>query len=81
MSYVGFNPLLERLVWAAFRGLARVAPQAALKSMLPGLSRLPPDQVLATMSPVQQQAALAFLPTTTSYNDLHSDALFAFFVF
>lgn len=61
MTYVLFNPFVERWVWAAFRGLARVAPQAALGSMLPGLSRLPPDQVLATMSPAQQQSALAFL--------------------
>jgi pimeloyl-ACP methyl ester carboxylesterase len=66
LTYLFFNPVLEGVVWAAFRGLARVAPQAALKSMLPGLSRLPPDQVLATMSPVQQQAALAFLLASRS---------------
>lgn len=75
MSYVVFNPLSERWFWAAFRGLARVAPQAALKSMLPGLSRLPPDQVLATMSPVQQQAALTFLLASRSgsgfLHDIH----------
>ncbi|GHO71601.1 putative hydrolase YcgS [Ktedonobacter sp. SOSP1-52] len=75
MTYVGFNPLTERWVWAAFRGLARVAPQVALKSMLPGLSRLSPDQVLATMSPVQQHAALTFLLASRSgsgfLHDIH----------
>jgi pimeloyl-ACP methyl ester carboxylesterase len=74
-TYVLFNPLAERWVWAAFRGLARVAPQAALKSMLPGLSRLPPKTVLAKMSPVQQQSALAFLLASRSgsgfLHDIH----------
>jgi pimeloyl-ACP methyl ester carboxylesterase len=75
MSYVVFNPLSERWFWAAFRGLARIAPQAALKIMLPGLSRLPSDQVLATMSPVQQQGALALLLASRSgsgfLHDIH----------
>jgi len=75
MSYVIFNPLSERWVWAAFRGFARVAPQAALKSMLRGLSSLPPNQVLTMMSPAQQRAALAFLLASRSgsgfLNDIH----------
>ncbi len=75
MSYVLFNPLSERWVWAAFRGLGRVAPQAALKSMLGSLSCLPPNQVLAMMSPAQQQAALAFLRASRSgsgfLHDIH----------
>ncbi len=33
-TYIFFNPLLEGLVWAAFRGLGRMAPRAALKSMM-----------------------------------------------
>jgi pimeloyl-ACP methyl ester carboxylesterase len=74
-SYVLFNPLSEGWVWAAFRGLARVAPQAALGSMLPGLSSLPPAQVLATMSPAQQQAALVLLLASRSgsgfLHDIH----------
>lgn len=74
-SYIIFNPLLERWFWATFRGLGRVAPQMALKSMLPGLSCLPPKEVLATMSPAQQQAALAFLLTSRSgsgfLHDIH----------
>jgi pimeloyl-ACP methyl ester carboxylesterase len=75
MTYVLFHPLSERWVWAAFWGLACVAPQAALKSMLGSLSRLPTDQVLATMSPVQQQSALAFLLASRSgsgfLHDIH----------
>jgi pimeloyl-ACP methyl ester carboxylesterase len=30
LTYVFFNPVLEGVVWAAFRGLGRVAPQVAL---------------------------------------------------
>jgi pimeloyl-ACP methyl ester carboxylesterase len=75
LTYVFFNPVLEGVVWAAFRGLGRVAPQAALKSMLLGLSCLPPNQVLAMMSPAQQQAAIAFLLASRSgsgfLHDIH----------
>jgi pimeloyl-ACP methyl ester carboxylesterase len=75
LTYVFFNPVLEGVVWAAFRGLGRVAPQAALKSILLGLSCLPPNQVLAMMSPAQQQAALAFLLASRSgsgfLHDIH----------
>jgi pimeloyl-ACP methyl ester carboxylesterase len=74
-TYVLFNPVLEGVLWAGFRAFGHVAPQAALKSLLPGLSRLPPDQVLATMSPVQQQAALALLQASRSgsgfLHDIH----------
>ncbi|HEY7417480.1 MAG TPA: alpha/beta hydrolase [Ktedonobacteraceae bacterium] len=66
LTYVFFNLVLEGVVWASFRGLGRVAPQAALKSVLLGLSCLPPNQVLAMMSPAQQQAALAFLLASRS---------------
>jgi pimeloyl-ACP methyl ester carboxylesterase len=75
LTYVFFSPVLEGVVWAAFRGLGRVAPQAALKIMLLGLSCLPPNQVLAMMSPAQQQAALAFLLASRSgsgfLHDIH----------
>jgi pimeloyl-ACP methyl ester carboxylesterase len=75
LTYVFFNPVLEGVVWAAFRGLGRVAPRAALKIMLLGLSCLPPNQVLAMMSPAQQQAALAFLLASRSgsgfLHDIH----------
>jgi len=74
-TYVLFNPVLEGMVWAAFRRLGRVAPQAALKSLMGGLTCLPIDQVLSTMSPVQQQAALAFLQVSRSgsgfLHDIH----------
>ena len=43
-----------------------MAPQAALKSLLWGLTSLPIDQVLAAMSPEQQHAALAFLHASRS---------------
>jgi pimeloyl-ACP methyl ester carboxylesterase len=74
-TYVLFNPLLERVIWAAFRGFGRVAPQAALKSMMGGLTCLPIDQVMATMGPDRQQAALAFLQASRSgsgfLHDIH----------
>src|SRR5260370_28344758 len=74
-TYLLFNPLLEGMVLAAFRRLGRVAPQAALKSLMWGLTRLPIDQVLSTMSPDQHQAALAFLQASRSgsgfLHDIH----------
>jgi pimeloyl-ACP methyl ester carboxylesterase len=74
-TYIFLNPLLEGLVWAAFRGLGRMAPRAALKSVMAGLTRLPIDQVLSTMGPHQQQAALAFLQASRSgsgfLHDIH----------
>ncbi len=75
LTYVFFNPVLEGVVWAAFRGLGRMAPRAALKSLMGGLTRLPIDQVLSTMGPQQQQAALAFLQASRSgsgfLHDIH----------
>ncbi|HVU71022.1 MAG TPA: alpha/beta hydrolase [Ktedonobacteraceae bacterium] len=61
MSYVVFNPVVERGVWAVFRALGRRSPQVALKSMMGSLTTLPVKQVLAAMSPSQQQEALIFL--------------------
>ena len=61
LTYLFFNPVLEGMVWAAFRRFGRIAPQAALKSLMWGLTCLPIDQVLSAMSPDRQQAALAFL--------------------
>lgn len=60
-AYLLFNPFIEAGTWAAFRAFARVAPQAAFRSMMASLTCLDTDQVIATMSPDQQQAALAFL--------------------
>jgi len=75
LTYSFFNPLLEGLVWAAFRGLGRIAPRAALKSLMWGLTSLPIDQVLSVMSPDQQQAALTFLQASRSgsgfLHDIH----------
>ena len=74
-TYVLFNPVLEGMVWATFRGFGHVAPQAALKSLMWGLTCLPIDQVLSAMSPDQQQAALAFLQASRSgsgfLHDIH----------
>ena len=74
-TYLFFNPVLEAMVWAAFRRFGRVAPQAALKSLMWGLTSLPIDQVLSAMSPDQQQAALAFLQASRSgsgfLHDIH----------
>src|SRR6266567_1642603 len=67
--------IVEGMVWAAFRRFGRVAPQAALKSLMWGLTCLPIDQVLSAMSPDQQQAALAFLQASRSgsgfLHDIH----------
>ena len=75
LTYLFFNPVLEGMVWAAFRRLGRVAPQAALKSLMWGLTCLPIDQVLSAMSPDQQQAVLAFVQASRSgsgfLHDIH----------
>jgi pimeloyl-ACP methyl ester carboxylesterase len=75
MAYLVFNAWVERWTWAAFRSFARVAPLGALKSMMGSLSSLDPDQVVATMSQEQQQAALALLLASRSgagfLHDLH----------
>jgi pimeloyl-ACP methyl ester carboxylesterase len=75
LAYLLFNPVVERWTWASFRAFARIAPQAALKRMMSNLSTLEPDQVLATMSQDQQQAALAFLLASRSgagfLHDMH----------
>src|SRR5207244_11748480 len=56
-TYVLFNPLLERMIWAAFRGFGRFAPQAALNSMMGGLTCVPVDQVMGTLLPERQRPA------------------------
>lgn len=66
VAYLLFNPVVEGRTWAAFRAFGRVAPQAALKSMMRSLSSLSVDQVMATMNQSQQQAALAFLLASRS---------------
>jgi pimeloyl-ACP methyl ester carboxylesterase len=75
ITYLLFNPVGERWTWAAFRAFGRVAPQAALRGMMGSLSSLPPDQVMAMMSPDQQQAALALLLASRSgsgfLHDIH----------
>ncbi|GCE31589.1 hypothetical protein KDA_70730 [Dictyobacter alpinus] len=66
LTYLFFNPVLEGMVWAAFRSLARIAPQSALKCLMWGLTCLPIDQVLSAMSPDQRKGALAFLQASRS---------------
>lgn len=66
LTYLFFNPVLEGMVWAAFRRFGHVAPRVALKSLMWGLTCLPIDQALSAMSPDQQQAALAFLQASRS---------------
>lgn len=74
-AYLVFNPWVERWTWAAFRVFARVAPRKALQMMMGSLTTLDPAQVVATMSPQQQQAALALLLASRSghgfMHDLH----------
>lgn len=75
LAYLLFNPVVEQGTWAAFRAFGRVAPQAALRSMMRSLSSLPPDQVIALMSQDQQHAAIAFLLASRSgsgfLHDMH----------
>jgi pimeloyl-ACP methyl ester carboxylesterase len=75
MAYVLFNPFIEAGTWAVFRAFARVAPQAALRRMMASLTSLDPEQVITTMSPEQQQAALVFLLASRSgsgfLHDIH----------
>jgi pimeloyl-ACP methyl ester carboxylesterase len=75
VAYLLFNPVLERWTWATFRAFGRVAPQAALRSMMGSLSSLSVDQVMATMNQNQQHAALALLLASRSgsgfLHDMH----------
>ncbi len=66
MSYVGFNRWVEGGIWAAFRAFAARAPLTALRVMMGSLSSLNPTQVVATMTPEQQQGALALLLASRS---------------
>ena len=50
----------------AFRAFGRAAPASALKMMMGSLSSLNTAHVVATMTPEQQQAALAFLLASRS---------------
>jgi pimeloyl-ACP methyl ester carboxylesterase len=66
LTYIFFNPVVERWFWAAYRAYGHRAPQAALKMMMKSLSSLPIDQVMASMTQQQQQAALALLLASRS---------------
>jgi pimeloyl-ACP methyl ester carboxylesterase len=65
-AYLLFNRWAERWTWAAFRGLARVAPRAALTAMMRSLTTLDPRVVVATMGAERRRAALAFLLASRS---------------
>lgn len=73
LAYIGLNPWVERYTWAAFHLFARTAPLRALKSMMGSLTSLDPAQVVATMSPQQQQAVLAFLLSLRSRSGFMHD--------
>ena len=64
LTYLFFNPVLEGIVWAAFRRFGRVAPQATLKSLMWGLTRLPIDQVLSAMTPDPTNCATSCLTSS-----------------
>jgi pimeloyl-ACP methyl ester carboxylesterase len=71
-AYLGFNRWVERYTWAAFRGLMRLAPRAALISMMRSLTTLDPIMVVDNMTPAQRRAVLAFLrPSRSSAGFLH----------
>jgi pimeloyl-ACP methyl ester carboxylesterase len=65
-AYMIFNSWMERWTWSAFRAFGRAAPTRALKMMMGSLSSLNTAQVVTTMTPEQQQAALAFLLASRS---------------
>ena len=65
-AYLVFNRWVEGGAWALFRALARAAPRAALCAILGSLTTLDPAQVLAGMSPAQQQGALAMVAASRS---------------
>lgn len=75
LTYLFFNPVIERWFWAAYRAYGHRAPQAAFKMMMRSLSSLPIDQVMASMTLQQQQAALALLLASRSgsgfLHDIH----------
>ena len=66
LTYIFFNPVVERWFWAAYRFYGHRDPQGALKMMMKSLSSLPIDQVMASMTQPQQQAALALLLASRS---------------
>lgn len=74
-AYLLFNSMIEGWTWAAFRAFGRLAPRAALTTMMRNLSSLAPDQVLDMMSKDQQHAALTFLLASRSgsgfLHDIH----------
>lgn len=51
---VVFNRFTERVTWALFRGVQRIAGDAALKAMLGSLSVLPPSASFAGFSPPER---------------------------
>jgi pimeloyl-ACP methyl ester carboxylesterase len=75
LTYLFFNPVVECWFWAAYRAYGHRSPQAALKMMMQSLSSLPIDQVMASMTLQQQQAALALLLASRSgagfLHDIH----------
>ena len=72
-AYLIFNRWVEGGTWAAFRALVRAAPRTALRIMLGSLTTLDPAQVVAGMSPAQQQAALAMLVASRSGAGFRND--------
>ncbi len=66
VAYLMFNPVVERLLWAAFRSLAWLTPLTALKGMMRGLSVLPPATVVARMNVAQREGALGMLTSLRS---------------
>lgn len=75
LTYIFFNAMIERWLWAAYRAYGHRTPQAALKMMMKSLSSLPGDQVIASMTQQQQQAALTLLLASRSgsgfLHDIH----------
>lgn len=75
MTYLGFNPWVERWTWSLFRHFAKHNPLGALSLLMKSLSLLPDEQVLAKMSNEQQQQALALLLASRSgsgfLHDIH----------
>lgn len=75
LSYVLFNPIVEKGFWYFFRFLIQRYPLETLKMMMKSFTTLPVEQVIRQMSDKQQTEAFKFLQHLQSgsgfMNDIH----------
>ncbi|WP_237446717.1 alpha/beta fold hydrolase [Shimazuella alba] len=61
LSYLLFNPVVEKGLWHFFRFLIQKYPLGALKIMMKSFTTQPVEQVIRQMSDEQQMEAISFL--------------------